>query len=178
MEKKYLSPALQAVFQVEMQDHLLADSTTGSIHEYDPDRPDQGVVDGLAALLAEDDAAAVNLGSGWRMPNVDEFKDLLDSSLFEIIYGFADGRWGFLIRSLKEGYTGKFIFLPRTGYYNAGSLTGTNTGYYWSRNIDQQSWTSSSFANTLQLKYVYAITAESSRMERAYGLPIRPVYVK
>ena len=148
------------------------------ITKYDPDRPDQGVVDGLAALLAEDDAAAVNLGSGWRMPNVDEFKDLLNSSLFEIIYGFADGRWGFLIRSLKEGYTGKFIFLPRTGYYNAGSLTGTNTGYYWSRNIDQQSWTSSSFANTLQLKYVYAITAESSRMERAYGLPIRPVYVK
>ena len=37
MKKKYLSPAFEAVFQVEMQDHLLADSTTGSIHEYEFD---------------------------------------------------------------------------------------------------------------------------------------------
>ena len=147
------------------------------ITKYDPDRPDQGVVDGLAALLEEDDAATVNLGPGWRMPNLDEFKDLLNSSLFEMIYGYADGRWGFLLRSLKDGYSVRFIFLPRTGYYKEDALTGTNAGYYWSRNIDQQSWTSSSFANTLQLKYVYSISAEWSRMDRAYGLPIRAVFV-
>ena len=147
------------------------------ITKYDPDRPDQGVVDGLDALLEEDDAATVNLGSGWRMPNLDEFKELLDTSQFELLYAYADGRWGFVFRSLKEGFTDRFIFLPRTGYYKETALTGTNAGYYWSRNIDQQSWTSSTSANILQLKYVYYITAEWSRMDRPYGLPIRPVCV-
>ena len=147
------------------------------ITKYDPDRPDQGVVDGLSALLEEDDAATVNLGAGWRMPNVDEFKELLDASQFELLYAYADGRWGFVFRSLKDGFTDKFIFLPRTGYYKETTLTGTNAGYYWSRNIDQQSWTSSTSANILQLKYVYSISAEWTRMDRPYGLPVRPVCV-
>lgn len=148
------------------------------ITKYDPDRPDQGAVDGLSKLLPEDDAATHELGEGWRMPSLQEFRDLINQSNTELMYAYADGRWGFVFRSLIEGYTDKFIFLPRTGYYKESTMTSSNYGYYWSNQIDQISWTSSTSANTMQLKYSYGVSAEVSRMDRPYGLTIRPVFIK
>ena len=154
------------------------------ITKYDPDRPDQGVVDGLATLLPEDDAAVANLiGSGWRMPGKNDFSDLLNSSeIIDYKNVYADGMWGYVFISKKEGFVGKFVFIPCTnGYFKDGALTNKSYSYYWSSSIDQQSWTSASFANTLYFsspRTNYPIYPEVSRMDRAYGLCIRPVYVK
>ncbi len=149
------------------------------ITKYDPDRSDQGVVDGLSVLLPEDDAATQNLGSGWRTPTLNDFKDLLNSEKTEVMYVFADSRWGYVFRSKIDGYTSKFIFLPRTnGYYKDDAITnnGSNRGYYWSANIEQTSWTSASFANTLE--FSSTSSPSTSMMQRAYGLVVRPVYVQ
>ena len=154
------------------------------ITKYDPDRPDQGVVDGLASLLPEDDAAVVNTTeSGWRTPGKNDFSDLLNSSsIIEYKNVYADGTWGYVFISKKEGYEGRFVFIPRTmGYYKDDALTNTGYSYYWSANIDQQSWTSSSFANTMYFSNPntnYPTSPTVSRMDRAYGLCIRPVYVQ
>ncbi|MCR5325248.1 MAG: hypothetical protein K6E37_00680 [Bacteroidales bacterium] len=141
------------------------------------DRSDQGTVDGKLYLDPEDDAATASLGSGWRMPSIEDFNDLLNSSNTEVMYVFADQRWGYLFHSIIEGYTGKFFFLPRTnGYYKDDAITnnGSNRGYYWSNNVEHTSWTSASFANTLQFTGTSA--PETSMMQRAYGLVIRPIY--
>ena len=130
-------------------------------------------------LDPEDDAATANLGSGWRMPSIEDFNDLLNSSNTEVMYVFADQRWGYLFHSIIEGYTSKFFFLPRTnGYYKDDAVTnnGSNRGYYWSNNVEHTSWTSASFANTLQFTGTSA--PETSMMQRAYGLVIRPIYEK
>lgn len=154
------------------------------ITKYDPDRTDQGVVDGLSTLLPEDDAATVTLGSGWRTPNLVDFQDLLSTDKIDVLYAFAgapidnEGRWGYVFMSKVEGFAGKFIFLPRTGYYKDDAYTNNNYGYYWTNNIDQTSWTSSSFANTLYFTNSLYSSPSTSRMERAYGLPVRPVYLK
>ena len=148
------------------------------ITKYDPDRPDQGVVDGLASLLPEDDAATQSLGDGWRTPSLNDFNDLLNASNVEKILSYADGRWGYCFHSIIDGYTSKFIFMPVFGYYKEASLTDAGYGYYWSNKIDQMSWTSSSFANVLKFSNSYYSSPETSRMERAYGLLIRPVYIQ
>ncbi|MBO4566878.1 MAG: hypothetical protein J5695_06595 [Bacteroidales bacterium] len=156
------------------------------ITKYDPDRPDQGVVDGLAVLLPEDDAATVTLGAPWRIPTLDDINDLLDKSKVEALSSYADGIWGYCFHSLVDGYADRFIFIPRTsGYYKDDVLASTlawpdksTDGYYWSSKIDQMSWTSSSFANCLKIPSSYYSVPETSRMERAYGLCIRPVYVE
>ena len=147
------------------------------ITKYDPDRPDQGVVDGLANLLPEDDAATVALDESWRTPSYDDFKDLLNASNVESIRAYADGTWGYCFHSVIEGYESKFIFIPMTqGYYEGDTRQETAKGYYWSNKIDQLSWTSSSYVNILQLGGYYSVP-ETSRMQRAYGLAVRPVHI-
>ena len=155
------------------------------VTKYDPDRPDQGVVDGLASLLPEDDAATVALGSGWRTPRYNDFLDLLNSSNTEVMTAYADGRWGYAFHSKIEGYAGKFIFIPHTsGYYEKDALTtadsyGERGGYYWSNTIDQLTYTSSSYALIMEFtgNQYNSQRPETSRMQRAYGLAVRPVYV-
>lgn len=148
-----------------------------AVTKYDPDRPDQGIVDGRAFLLPEDDAATAVLGSGWRIPNYNDISDLLNKTNMENIRAYADGTWGYCFHSLIDGYADKFIFIPMTGgYYNGNSRESTGYGYYWSNKIDQVSWTSASFANTLQMEGYYSVP-EISHMQRAYGLAVRPVYI-
>lgn len=148
------------------------------ITKYDPDRPDQGVVDGLASLLPEDDAATSALGEKWRTPSLNDFNDLLNSANTEAILSGAYGRWGYTFLSKIDGYTGRFIFLPVGGYYKDDTRQDGGNGYYWSRQIDQTSWTSSSFANTFKFSNSIYSSPSTSRMERAYGLSVRPVYIQ
>ena len=150
------------------------------ITKYDPDRPDQGVVDGLATLLPEDDAATANLGSGWRTPHKNDYTDMLNSSNIDMKNVYADGTWGYIFISKIAGFEGRFVFLPRTfGYYKEDAQQEKSYSYYWTNNIDQQSWTSSSFANTFYFSNPntnYPTTPTTSRMDRAYGLAVRAVY--
>ena len=85
-----------------------------------------GEVDGQCAVSAHDDAATVLWGAPWRMPTRDEMDELRTSC--EWTADTVGGTAGFRV----IGQNGNSIFLPTTGYREAGELTGAKTsGYYW-----------------------------------------------
>lgn len=157
--------------------------------------------DGLTVLESMDDAAAVRLGNGWRMPTEEEWVDLINTAdkAEEIT---QDGVTGMLITAPN----GNTIFLPQTGYYNqSGQLKYTNEYYYWSsslckqvsRNADtrenltggfinggniNRSWCDEALApgfyayfNNGQLYLQMNSGNELNGFTRCYGLKIRPV---
>lgn len=87
--------------------------------------------DGRKVLDPADDAATVALGFPWRMPTLDEIKELLDKC-----------KWTWTKVNGKEGYkvvgpNGNFIFLPAAGYRSGSSLGSASTlGSYWSSSLN------------------------------------------
>ena len=118
-----------------------------------------GVVDNKTVLDLEDDAAYVNMGSEWKMPTLEDNKELIDNTdqIFEDVNGnrywsstnIGDNIDGLPILSkdsiadveLNGVYflsrtNGNSIFLPASGYCNGANLIKTDLcGRYWSSNI-------------------------------------------
>ncbi len=87
--------------------------------------------DNMKELEAVDDAATANWGGDWRMPTKDELKELNNSSNCK--WTWDSVRKGYVVTSLKSGYTDKSIFLPAAGYYLGTALYRSGSdGYYWS----------------------------------------------
>ena len=92
-----------------------------------------GFTDNLTELQPEDDAATANWGSGWKMPSLDQIKELCNSSYTTSEYTQLNGVYGHKVTSKSNGNS---IFLPAAGsrcgdeLYNAGSLA-----YYWSSSL-------------------------------------------
>lgn len=76
-----------------------------------------GKTDGRRKLMAEDDAAYVNWGEGWRTPTVGEKRELLQST--EQIPFVYKGVKGYAFISIKNGAA---IFFPATGFMLNSSL--------------------------------------------------------
>ncbi len=89
-----------------------------------------GTFDNLATLQNADDAAYVNWGSDWRMPTVNQLKELRTDCTWH--QTAMNGVSGYLI----IGNNFNTIFLPATGYMDGSSLknAGSN-GYFWSREL-------------------------------------------
>lgn len=87
----------------------------------------RGIIGSDGHLTAAYDAATANWGSPWRMPTLDEIKELLDRCTWS--WTTQNGVKGYKV----TGPNGNSIFLPAAGYrfdtslYDAGSY-----GYYWS----------------------------------------------
>ena len=105
-------------------------------------------------LDPEDDAAAVLLGDGWRMPTADELwelrtrcswkgvRDTIKKEKSGTLGGTEIRLKGYIITSNVPGYEGRSIFLPATGFigeYFAGSNFVSNEGYtyYWTATMEQ-----------------------------------------
>lgn len=89
--------------------------------------------DGKTVLDAEDDAAAVNWGGAWRMPTLDEMKELLNPDNCSWKWTTVNEVNGYKVTSKKEGYTDKSLFLPAAGCRFGSSLIYAGSyGYYWS----------------------------------------------
>lgn len=83
----------------------------------------QGVVDNKMILELSDDAAHVNWGGSWRMPTVDELRELVDNCTWTLTeHGFK-----------ATGPNGNSIFLYG-GFIEAGE--GGESGGYWSSTLD------------------------------------------
>ncbi|MBO7417139.1 MAG: hypothetical protein J6U22_11265, partial [Bacteroidaceae bacterium] len=118
-------------------------------------------------LDAEDDAAAVLLGDGWRMPTADELWELrtrctwkrvmdtikIDKRRTEII------QKGYIITSNVPGYEGRSIYLPVTGF------------------IGEYAWTGDLVVNERESRYWTATMGQAlgGGDNRYRGLNIRPV---
>ena len=86
----------------------------------------------MSTLDAEHDAATVNMGVDWRMPDRADYKELLDNCTTK--WTTQNGIKGMLFTSKVNGNT---LFFPAAGRRRDSSLYDAGSyGYYWSRSLD------------------------------------------
>ena len=87
----------------------------------------RGIIGPEGNLTAAYDAGTVNWGESWRMPTLDEMKELFNNCTWE--WTTQNGVKGYKF----TGLNGNLIFLPAAGYRDNTSLYGAGShGYYWS----------------------------------------------
>ena len=88
---------------------------------------DLGTVDNKTVLDPEDDAATANWGGFWRMPNIDELKELQNNCTWK--FTSINGVNGYKV----TGMNGNSIFLPAAGRRIGSSISGVgSSGSFWS----------------------------------------------
>ena len=126
-----------------------------------------GFVDNKTTLDLEDDAAHVHWGGTWRMPTIEEYRELFDYNNCTTIWSYEYGG-GYRITSKKPGFTDKSIFLPAAGNWAGSSNSGTD-GWYWSSSLMTET-PYNAYWYSFHKKYVAIIDNQ-----RCQCLPIRPV---
>ena len=140
--------------------YTFADGKTGGIW-YDSDGNFIG--DNLTTLRPADDAATQQLGSPWRMPTVDEQKELITKCTWT--WTTQDGVNGCQV----DGPNGNSIFLPATGFVNDTALINKgDEGYYWSSSLSTLSRDASFF-------FFHSVNHEWAYQDRRCRLFVRPV---
>ena len=124
-------------------------------------------VDNLTALESVDDVAIKILGGNWKMPNKEDFNELLDTTKVTNAWVTKNGVNGREFTSLINGNT---LFLPAAGYYDGSSVQTINTsGNYWSSNLINASY--------IGMSINFHSTAISKNANSRYrGCSIRPVF--
>jgi hypothetical protein len=124
--------------------------------------------DGKTELDAEDDAAVVNLGNGWRMPTIQEFEELKANTEYE--WTEVNGVQGAKLTSTIEGHTDKFLFLPTVGIaYDGGIFKGV--GNYLSASLNVPG----NLQSSLCLDFGETGYGQYNTVDRCAGCSVRPV---
>lgn len=123
---------------------------------------------GKKVLELEDDAANKLWGGTWRIPTDEEWTWLRENCTWTLKTtkdGYAVN--GMLVTS---NITGNSIFLPAAGSRYGTDLSNDGSyGYYWSSSL------SVSAAGYAMAVYFYSRGEYSRRLDRYYGLSVRPV---
>ena len=123
--------------------------------------------DNKVSLELVDDVANVNWGGEWRMPSVDDFKELCASDYCIWETKYKNGIFGFEVRSKINN---NVIFLPATGYCNDNTIYhNTESGYYWSSDLTEYT---ELYVSTFAINNSGSFWPTS---DRAYGMCVRPV---
>ena len=126
-----------------------------------------GFTDSNTILDPEDDIAHVKWGGNWRMPTIDEIKELLDNCTWD--WTEQNGVEGYIVTSKIKGCEGNSIFIPVTGYRRGNEIKNDDYAYYW---------TSSLYTNNPEYAYNLPFGENSHNWNCGYryaGCPIRPV---
>ena len=123
-----------------------------------------GTVDNKTTLEPGDDVAHVQWGGSWRMPTLDEIKELYNNCTWQ--WTILNGVNGYRV----TGPNGNSIFLPAAGYRDGTDVFGRgSSGDYWSGSL----YYYSCCANYL---YFYDDSYGWSYFYyRSYGRSVRPV---
>jgi len=120
---------------------------------------------GITTLEAEDDAATVNWGNGWRTPTKADFKELLKYTEYS-----TGTEGGVAYAKFTSKVNGKSIYLPAGGYYDGKSNKSVNVnGAYYSSTVN-----SDNFAKAFCLYFLAEEKGVASH-SRCMGFNIRPV---
>lgn len=96
-----------------------------------------GEVSSMKEILPEDDAATVNWSSSWRMPSLDQIKELINSDYTTTEFTTLNDIKGLKITSKKNGKT---LFFPAGGSRNNKEFDDAGIGgAYWSCSYDSNS---------------------------------------
>jgi len=131
-----------------------------------PDSPD-----GKSVLDPEDDVAHVKLGGSWRMPTIEECRELINQCTWTWTSNYnGTGIAGCVVSSKKAGYTGRSIFLPASGRWIDATLykLGKN-GFFWSSSLYDGS-SDSAWCVSLN-----STSVAESLADRSSGRSVRPV---
>ena len=91
--------------------------------------------DGLTTLAATDDAATVNMGSGWRMPTTAEFQALGTATTTAWTSSYEGSGVAGLVLTSKADSSVK-LFFPAAGGCSNGSVNAVGRlGSYWSSSL-------------------------------------------
>ena len=119
--------------------------------------------DNKTVLDPEDDVAHVKWGGGWRMPTLNEIKELVEKCTWECTW--VNGVGGHKVTAPN----GNSIFLPAAGCRDGTELDFRGSrGYYWSATLGEDV---SYFAFLL---YFYGGYRDDDWL-RYYGYTVRPV---
>ncbi len=125
-----------------------------------------GFADGKTELDPEDDAAYVNWGPSWRMPTVEQLRELCDKCTWT--WTQRNGVNGQLV----TGPNGNTMFLPAAGYRWDESLHNVGSyGDYWSRTLG------SNRQDGAYHLYFYSGDWYNPSLDRDLGLTVRAVRV-
>ena len=129
-----------------------------------------GKVDNARTLNLADDAAYAVLGDKWRVPTVNQFAELCNTSSCSWSWTSKNGVKGYEVKSKSNGAS---IFLPAAGvFFEKDVLKTGEYGYYWASSIENSA---PSYAYILDSEIDGTISASRIAL-RYYGLPIRAVY--
>ena len=120
-----------------------------------------GFTDTKTVLDLEDDAANVNLGSGWRMPTDAEWTELRNNCTWT--WTIRNGVKGRLVTASN----GNSIFLPAAGCRGGNSQDGV--GYYWSSSLH------TGYPINARSVVFHSGTVGRDNRNRCHGLAVRPV---
>ena len=141
----------------EWHNYKWHDNDTGGMTKYNDE-------DGMKELTAEDDAAHVELGEGWRMPTPAEMQELKERCKWEWVT--VNGVPGY-----KVSGNGNSIFLPAAGSQYVDKFTSQGTqGCYLSSTLYSKDCGLAVCLGFTQKHRCYTINSE-----RCDGHTIRPV---
>lgn len=107
-----------------------------------------GNVDGKTVLEAEDDAATVNWGEGWRMPTAEEQQELINGCTWKLTDNFKETGVAGQVGTSKTN--GNIIFIPLIGKSDTGEYVEANVrGDYWSSSLDESKSSTAYFTSAI-----------------------------
>ena len=134
-----------------------------------------GLPDNKLTLDLVDDAARVNWGGNWRMPEKDEISKLNKNTTSEWIVDYnGTGINGRLFTSNVAGEESHSIFIPATGYGSSGLSNEGSVGDYWANAV----YPGGSSGYTPNYAYGLFTNPDGSKTDgsqRYHGFPVRPV---
>ena len=104
------------------------DRSNGKFTKYCTDSK-YGTIDNNTELLSEDDAAYVNWGKNWRMPSLEQIRELINCCSW--LWTTRNGVNGQLV----TGPNGNTMFLPAAGNRQKLHHCDAGMGYYLSRTL-------------------------------------------
>ena len=129
-------------------------------------KSDYGTVDNKTILDSSDDVAHVKWGGNWRMPTIEELRELMDKCTWT--WTTQDGHNGYKV----TGPNGNTIFLPAAGFRYDGSLgRAGSAGGYRSRTLNESGSYGAWFLNFNSSFFNADYTV------RYYGFTVRPVWL-
>ena len=124
-----------------------------------------GTVDNNTTLDPEDDVAHVKWGGTWRMPTLDEQKELLNHCTWK--WTTQNGVNGYKV----TGLNGNSIFLPAAGYRNGTGLHDSGSdGEYWSSSLSERG-----VCHAFFLSFNSSCYSSFNLCDRHLGHSVRPV---
>lgn len=129
--------------------------------------------DGKTVLDPEDDVACVKWGEAWRMPTIEEFRELF-SECQSVAENFGGVRGARL-----TGPNGNSIFIPLAGYCMGSSVSSQGyAGSYWSSSRyeeNEMSYNPSNKDKGMILSLSYGCKSSFTTQNRSMGCSVRAV---